>query len=39
MYTAKNDNKKLKEIYELSLQIQCAIPHPLVMGVIRGKIE
>lgn len=37
MYTAQKNNKKLKALYEQSLQIKSAIPHPLIMGVIRGK--
>lgn len=38
MYTAQKNNKKLKTLYEQSLHIKSAIPHPLIMGVIRGKI-
>ena len=37
MYTAQKNNKKLKALYEQSLHIKSAIPHPLIMGVIRGK--
>ncbi len=37
MYTAQKNNKKLKALYEQSLQIKSAIPHPVIMGVIRGK--
>lgn len=37
MYTAQKNNKKLKLIYEQSLRIKSAIPHPFTMGVIRGK--
>ena len=37
MYTAQRNNKKLKKLYEQSLHIKSAIPHPLIMGVIRGK--
>ena len=36
MYTAQKNNKKLKKLYEQSLHIKSAIPHPLIMGVIRG---
>jgi COP9 signalosome complex subunit 2 len=36
MYTAQKNNKKLKALYEQSLRIKSAIPHPLIMGVIRG---
>lgn len=39
MYTAQKNNKKLKELYEQSLHIKSAIPHPLIMGVIRGKFN
>lgn len=38
MYTAQKNNKKLKTLYEQSLHIKSAIPHPLIMGVIRGGI-
>lgn len=38
MYTAQKNNKKLKTLYEQSLHIKSAIPHPLIMGVIRGNI-
>ena len=37
MYTVQKNNKKLKHIYEQSLRIKSAIPHPFTMGVIRGK--
>ncbi|XP_012865417.1 PREDICTED: COP9 signalosome complex subunit 2 [Dipodomys ordii] len=36
MYTAQKNNKKLKALYEQSLHIKSAIPHPLIMGVIRA---
>lgn len=42
MYTAQKNNKKLKLLYEQSLHIKSAIPHPLIMGVIRecgGKMH
>ena len=38
MYTAQKNNKKLKALYEQSLHIKSAIPHPLIMGVIRGTV-
>lgn len=38
MYTAQKNNKKLKALYEQSLHIKSAIPHPLIMGVIRGNV-
>lgn len=39
MYTVQKNNKKLKALYEQSLHIKSAIPHPLIMGVIRGRSE
>jgi len=42
MYTATKNNKKLKELYKLSLHIKSAIPHPKIMGIIRecgGKMH
>lgn len=39
MYTAQKNNKKLKTLYEQSLHIKSAIPHPLIMGVIRGVLN
>ncbi len=36
MYTAQKNNKQLKSLYEKSLTIKSAIPHPHIMGVIRG---
>jgi len=42
MYTAQKNNKQLKTLYEKSLQIKSAIPHPHIMGVIRecgGKMH
>ncbi|KAK9874971.1 hypothetical protein WA026_005787 [Henosepilachna vigintioctopunctata] len=42
MYTEQKDNKKLKELYEKSLHIKSAIPHPLIMSIIRecgGKMH
>lgn len=42
MYTTQKNNKKLKALYEQSLHIKSAIPHPLIMGVIRecgGKMH
>lgn len=37
MYTEQKNNQKLKALYEQSLHIKSAIPHPLIMGVIRGR--
>jgi hypothetical protein len=37
MCTAQKNNKRLKALYEQSLHIKSAIPHPLIMGVIRGN--
>ena len=42
MCTAMKNSKRLKTLYEQSLQIKSAIPHPLIMGVIRecgGKMH
>ena len=39
MYTEQKNSKKLKTLYEQSLHIKSAIPHPLIMGVIRGEEE
>ncbi|XP_065672432.1 COP9 signalosome complex subunit 2 isoform X2 [Hydra vulgaris] len=42
MYTAQKNNKKLKALYEQSLHVKSAIPHPVIMGVIRecgGKMH
>ncbi|KAI6647827.1 hypothetical protein LOD99_8414 [Oopsacas minuta] len=42
MYTEQKDHKKLKALYQQSLNIKSAIPHPLIMGVIRecgGKMH
>ncbi|RWS28787.1 COP9 signalosome complex subunit 2-like protein [Leptotrombidium deliense] len=42
MCTAQKNNKKLKKLYEQLLHIKSAIPHPLIMGVIRecgGKMH
>jgi len=32
MHTLQKNTKKLKQLYELSLHIKAAIPHPLIMG-------
>jgi len=42
MYTEMKNNQELQRLYELSLQIKAAIPHPLIMGTIRecgGKMH
>ncbi|KAH8391709.1 hypothetical protein KR009_001716 [Drosophila setifemur] len=42
MYTVQKNNRKLKALYEQSLHIKSAIPHPLIMGVIHecgGKMH
>jgi len=42
MHTATKSHKKLKSLYTKALQIQSAIPHPKIMGVIRecgGKMH
>ncbi len=33
MHTSQKNNKKLKQLYEASLHIKSAIPHPLIMGL------
>lgn len=42
MHTEMKNNKKLREIYDQTLQVKSAIPHPRIMGVIRecgGKMH
>lgn len=42
MHTAQKNNKALKRLYEQSLRVKSAIPHPNIMGVIRecgGKMH
>jgi COP9 signalosome complex subunit 2 len=42
MHTQTRNNKKLKELYQKSLTVKSAIPHPRIMGVIRecgGKMH
>eukprot|EP00053_Salpingoeca_punica_P009737 m.87658 g.87658 ORF g.87658 m.87658 type:complete len:443 (+) comp15138_c0_seq2:104-1432(+) len=42
MHTATKDTKQLRVLYEQSLKIRSAIPHPLIMGIIRecgGKMH
>lgn len=42
MYTVRKNNKELKKLYNQSLHIKSAIPHPIIMGVIRecgGKMH
>lgn len=42
MYTVTKNNKELKKLYNQSLHIKSAIPHPIIMGVIRecgGKMH
>lgn len=42
MYTETKNNKKLREIYDQTLQVKSAIPHPRIMGAIRecgGKMH
>ncbi|KAI9272711.1 PCI domain-containing protein [Phascolomyces articulosus] len=42
MHTETKNNKKLKELYQQSLNVKSAIPHPRIMGVIRecgGKMH
>lgn len=35
MYSDLKEAKKLKEIYNASMKVKNAIPHPRIMGVIR----
>ncbi len=35
MYTAQKNNKKLKALYDQSLHIKSAIPHPLILGKLQ----
>ena len=35
MYTEQKNNKKLKALYDQSLHIKSAIPHPLILGEYR----
>merc|ERR1712137_286068 len=42
MHTVRRNSKKLRELYEKSLKVQSAIPHPRIMAVIRecgGKMH
>ena len=42
MYSDIKDNKKLRAIYEQTLSVRSAVPHPRIMGVIRecgGKMH
>lgn len=42
MYSDIEDNKRLKELYQSSLRVKTAIPHPRIMGIIRecgGKMH
>lgn len=42
MYSEMKDNKKLRAIYEQTLSVRSAVPHPRIMGVIRecgGKMH
>eukprot|EP00123_Amoebidium_parasiticum_P013676 comp22092_c0_seq1/m.32218 comp22092_c0_seq1/g.32218 ORF comp22092_c0_seq1/g.32218 comp22092_c0_seq1/m.32218 type:complete len:441 (-) comp22092_c0_seq1:562-1884(-) len=42
MHTAQRNTKRLRALYEQALAVRSAIPHPLIMGVIRecgGKMH
>ena len=42
MYTEQKNTKKLKELYQESLAVTSAIPHPRILGIIRecgGKMH
>ena len=38
MYTAQKNNKKLKTLYDQSLHIKSAIPHPLILGKLNTLV-
>ena len=38
MCTEQKNSKRLKTLYEQSLRIKSAIPHPLIMGIVRGGV-
>ena len=38
MCTEQKNSKRLKTLYEQSLRIKSAIPHPLIMGIVRGVV-
>ena len=38
MCTEQKNSKRLKALYEQSLRIKSAIPHPLIMGIVRGVV-
>ncbi|KAL3118685.1 hypothetical protein niasHT_006513 [Heterodera trifolii] len=42
MYTEQKNNKALQQLYDQSVHVKSAIPHPLIMGTIRecgGKMH
>ncbi|KAH0534156.1 hypothetical protein FGG08_007247 [Glutinoglossum americanum] len=42
MYAETRNNKRLKALYEKSLRVRSAVPHPKIMGIIRecgGKMH
>ncbi|CAZ83879.1 unnamed protein product [Tuber melanosporum] len=42
MYSETGNNKKMKELYNQSLRVRSAVPHPRIMGIIRecgGKMH
>ncbi|KAH7724243.1 COP9 signalosome complex subunit 2-like protein [Aphelenchoides avenae] len=42
MYTEQKNNKALQSLYEKSIHVKSAVPHPLIMGTIRecgGKMH
>lgn len=36
MHTEMKNNKALQKLYEQAIHIKGGIPHPLIMGTIRG---
>jgi COP9 signalosome complex subunit 2 len=39
MYTEQKNNKALQQLYDQSVHVKSAIPHPLIMGTIRGFLS
>lgn len=37
MYTEQKNNKALNQLYEQAIHVKSAIPHPLIMGTVRGE--
>uniref|UniRef100_A0A1I8B9J8 COP9 signalosome complex subunit 2 n=1 Tax=Meloidogyne hapla TaxID=6305 RepID=A0A1I8B9J8_MELHA len=39
MYTEQKNNKALQQLYDQSIHVKSAIPHPLIMGTIRAEFD